>query len=167
MVGERQIAGFKDDEPVKVDIPLLDKTVNIQMLKAGLAYPLLYTSSPRYHRDHIRRDIQRFQSQRKGIWKNDSSHSFRLEDDYSSIDAPDGTQIFPKLYRRCIDFLRDRNKGFSGDILEWIENKGEKENDQVIINERDFPSRLSNIVEVHNDKVSLTADITDLIFIEK
>jgi endonuclease YncB( thermonuclease family) len=158
---------FKDDEIVNVDLATLDKTVNIQVLKEGFAYPLVYTSTPRYHRDHIRQIAKQLQTQRKGIWKNDGSSSFRLED-YSSIDDPHGSPIFPKLYRRCVDYLKDYlDQRFSGDLVDWILSKGDKENDQVLINETDFPSKLSNIVEVHNSKISLTANITDLIFVEK
>jgi hypothetical protein len=137
------------------------------MLREGSAYPLLYTSTPRFHRDHIRQVARQIKNERKGIWNDDGSSSFKL-DDYSSIDDPHGVPIFSKLYRRCVDYLRDYlGQRFSGDVVDWIQSKGDKENDQVLINEVDFPSKLSQIVEVHNNKVSLTADLIDLTFVEK
>ena len=103
-----------------MDISVLDK---IAMLREGSAYPLLYTSTPRFHRDHIRQVARQIKNERKGIWNDDGSSSFKL-DDYSSIDDPHGVPIFSKLYRRCVDYLRDYlGQRFSGDVVDGFNRR--------------------------------------------
>ena len=156
---------FEDNASVSVDNEILDKTVNMQMLKNGYAYPLLYTSTPRSHRDRIREIAKNAKDKKKGIWQQDSSPSFDLID-FSSVDAPTGSVIYPKVYRRTVDYLTDLNRGFTGDLSEWIHSKGSKEDDEVILDER-FQSRLSQVIEVHNSRIAMTADIMDMTFVER
>jgi hypothetical protein len=82
-------------------------------------YPLLYTSTPLLHRQHIREIARAVRDDdKKGVWENDSSSMFKLED-YSSIIPPNGVLIFPKMFRRSIDYLKAINQGFIGDIGDW------------------------------------------------
>jgi hypothetical protein len=151
---------------IAVNIQTLDKSINMNLLKEGIVYPLLYTSTPLLHRQHVR-DIAKGvrNTNKEGVWKVDSSSMFKLED-YSSITPPIGALIFPKLFRRSIDYLEAVSKGFIGDLGDWLIQNDKTENDHVLIDEK-YELRLSVIIEQYNSKVVLKADILELGFIER
>jgi hypothetical protein len=156
---------LQDMEAVSADTKVIDKTINISLLREGLAYPLLYTSAPLLHRQHIRELAKNVRTEDRGIWPLDSSSMFKLEN-YSSITSPNGSLIFPKLFRRAIDFFKAVDKGFTGDIIHWLIEMDEKENDHVLVDER-YELRLSDILEQYNRKVVLKMDLLELVFIER
>ncbi len=129
-------------------------------------YPLLYTSTPLLHRQHIREIARAVRDgDKKGVWENDSSSMFKLED-YSSIIPPNGVLIFPKMFRRSIDYLKAINQGFIGDIGDWLIQHDKDENDHVLVDEK-YELRLSDIIEQYNNNVTLKTDILELVFIER
>lgn len=149
-----------------VDIKTLDNSVNMSLLKVGIVYPLLYTSTPLLHRQHIREIARAVRDgDKKGVWEKDSSSMFKLED-YSSITPPNGVLIFPKMFRRSIDYLKAVNQGFIGDIGDWLIQHDKDENDQVLVDEK-YELRLTDIIEQYNNNVTLKTDILELVFIER
>ena len=117
-------------------------------------------------RDHIHEIAKGVKNKRKGVWDKDESPSFNLID-FDSIDTPNGSVIYPKIYRRCVDYVTDLSKGnFTGDLIEWLHYKGDKEDDETLLDER-FKSQLSQVLEIHNSRMTMTADINDLTFVER
>lgn len=158
--------GFSSGEIMEVDVDTLEQTVNIQLLKKGEAYPLLYTSTPLLNREYIRELAVKSQDSRSGIWTYDHTTSFELYD-YESIEPPNGLLIFPKIFRRAIDYLRDYHNGvFRGSLIEWMRWKGEQEDDMVLIDER-FEVHLSDLLEQHNYSVTLKTGLLDVTFVER
>ena len=87
-----------------------------------------------------------------------------------SISPPDGVLILPKLFRRCTDYLKARAEGFSGTLPDWLvsvsASGSRPEDDRVLIGGRtEVP--LSQIVKQLNDRISFTADLLDVVFVEK
>ena len=94
---------------------------------------------------------------------------FKLADQ-ASISPPNGALILPKLFRRCTDYLKDRADGFRGTLPDWLVSVSgsgtRQENDQVLVGGRsEVP--LSTLVKQLNDSVSFTADLLDIVFVEK
>lgn len=80
---------FSNGEIVEVNKGLLDRTANIQLLKRGEAYPLLYTSTPTANRKYIRELARKTRDDRAGVWIDDKTASFELYD-YRSVEPPNG-----------------------------------------------------------------------------
>jgi hypothetical protein len=156
---------YADGTDVLMDTNVLDITINIELIKKGTVYPLLYTSTPLVHRQHIRNLSISIQQANFGVWPDDESHDFELED-FSSIIPPDGVLVYPKLFRRAIDFIKTRTTELDN-LPDWIrEYKGGSENDLVMIDES-FDISLSDLLTQVNDNVSLQVGIHQMTFHEK
>lgn len=155
---------LSDGDDFMVSTKLLAQTVNAQMIRLGCAYPLLYTSTPAAHRDWLREQAKIARASQLGVWAADRSREFTLLDRTSICDAT-GTLIFPKFFRRSIDYLRHTQTGqFHGDFAAWL-NATPGENDLVVVNGIELP--LSQLFQHRNSKISCQADLLDMVFVEK
>ncbi len=159
----------EDGSTVVLDQPLLDRTLNVWLLRQGLAYLLLYSSNPPEQRARLREFAAAARSSGGPVWLRDASVAFVL-DGTASI-GPGGQLVFPKLFRRAVDYVRDvERNGFPGTLLDWLLAHSQAgsgdENDRVSVAGGE-PLRLSDLIQTDGDKVSLTADLLDLVFVEK
>ena len=155
---------LQDGTDFIVDTDLLSQTLNAQMLRLGCAYPLLYTSTPAAHRDWLREQAKLARERRLGVWAADCSREFTLLDRTSICDDK-GTLIFPKFFRRSIDYLRHLGTGqFHGDFAAWL-TATPGENDLVVVNGLEIP--LSQLFQHRNSKIICQADLLDMVFVEK
>ena len=162
-------ADLRDGAWSELEPALLDRTLNARSLAAGLSYLTLYTSTPAAHRTRLRRIAGQARDAGKGVWAVDETAMFKLADQ-ASISPPNGALILPKLFRRCTDYLKDRADGFRGTLPDWlvsVSGSGTRsENDQVLVGGRsEVP--LSSLVKQLNDSISFTADLLDIVFVEK
>lgn len=124
-----------DGSTVVLDQALLDRTLNVWLLRQGLAYLLLYSSNPPEHRARLREQAAAARGGAGPVWLRDASAAFVL-DGASSI-GPGGQLVFPKLFRRAFDYVRDVDRGFSGTLIDWLlahqrPDRGD-ENDRVSV----------------------------------
>lgn len=152
----------------RVDAELLRTTINFQMLTEGAAYYTVYTSTPLEHRRLLRQSALAARNDNLGVWAEDTTNQFELVD-RKSITAPNGQLILPKLFRRSIDYLKAVDKGFRGNLKDWlIENsKGSRnENDRVVISDG-VEVNLSDLIQQRNSRVAFQADLLNITFLEK
>ncbi len=163
-----------DDPPpdaqfAEVDAELLRATVNAASLEQGVAYLTLYSSTPARHRRTLRAIAADAREQQLGVWATDDTENFELLN-HDSIGPPDGELVLPKLFRRCTDYLKARDAGFAGLLPEWmtaVSATGRRpENDLLLIGGKTEVA-LSTVVQHLNDRIRFTADILDVVFIEK
>ena len=103
---------------------------------------------------------QKARDDRIGLWPQDLTRGFELTD--NAAIGPDGQLIFPKLFRRCTDYLHDINhENFVGSLLEWMEAKGE--NDPVEVGQRAV-TQFASLISQEGSRVSLSADLLALVF---
>ena len=99
----------------------------------------------------------------------DESDNFELLD-HDSLGPPDAALILPKLFRRATDYLKARDAGFAGLLPEWLVDASASgrrpENDLLLIGGKTEVS-LSSVVQHLNDRIRFTADLLDVIFVEK
>lgn len=160
-------AALKDGHWVYVSSALLDKTMNAFMLTIGMAYYTVYTSTPFEHRRHLRALAAAAREQQIGVWAQDQTDEFMLENDASI--GPEGQLILPKLFRRATDYLKDVARGFSGNLSDWIVSVSQgsrDENDRVLIDDY-IEVQLSELLEQRNRWVAFQADPLDIVFVEK
>ena len=157
---------FDDTATGRVEPDRLAQTANLAMLQAGFAYPLLYTSTPREHRAVFTEAGRRARDEKLGVWDLDASPRFALQD-RGSIDAgaPAAQLVFPKLFRRATDYLTAVERGFEGDLVDWLERNG-TEDDLVVVNgTNEVP--LSVLLRRENDRYRFDADVTETVFVER
>ncbi len=157
-----------DGDWVRVHDELLGQTLNARLLSEGLAYAMVYTSTPFDHRQALRAIAVAARDAGRGVWGLDSTAEFRL--DGQAALGPDGQLILPKLFRRCTDYLTSVAQGFRGDLQDWLiaisRRRSRDENDRVIVREA-VEVRLSDLIEQRNRWISFSADPLDLTFVEK
>jgi endonuclease YncB( thermonuclease family) len=142
----------------------LSKTMNYFMLEEGMAFGLFYTSAPEDHRNYFRAIAEAARKAKKGVWSEDSSEDFVI-DGQTSL-GPEGTLIYPKLFRRATDYLKDVAKGvFSGDLAEWIKAKSTSEDDEVWIGK--VKVHFSELVTQSNKHTHLQGDVLGMVFVER
>jgi endonuclease YncB( thermonuclease family) len=151
------------DEWIHPTKALLERSFNFQLLKRGLVYLLAYDSLPREVYKFFRVVALQAKEHNLGVWPLDHSAGFRL-DSQDSL-APDGTLIFPKLFRRCTDFLKSIRGAEFFSLPDWIRNNP-KEDDLVILGNL-AEVHLSELVQQENREISFRADLFDIIFVEK
>ena len=123
---------------------------------------------PFKHRQFFREVAKSARDDQKGVWAIDTTSEFMLENQESV--GPDGQCILPKLFRRCTDYLKDVNKGFKGNLADWLlwisESKSRNENDHVLINDS-IEVLLSELLDQRNRTIVFQADLLDIVFVEK
>jgi endonuclease YncB( thermonuclease family) len=162
-------AGMADGDQVEAGEALLQKTLNYMMLVEGMAYYLGYDSMPEAHRDLFREASRSARNVGLGVWQQDATDNFDLEDE-SSI-GPDGQLIFPKLFRRCTDYMHaEDHDNFPGNFLDWLKSTDQRgpnrtENDPVLVKgqRREF----ADLIQEKGNRISLDEDLLDLLFVEK
>lgn len=150
----------------RVEAGALARTANLAMVQAGFAYPLLYTSAPREHRAVFAEAGRRARDENLGVWELDATPRFALRD-RGSIEAGSAAarMIFPKLFRRATDYLTAVERGFEGDLVDWLERNG-AENDSVVVGgAHEVP--LSVLLRRENDRYRFDADVTEAVFVER
>jgi endonuclease YncB( thermonuclease family) len=160
-------AAFLDHDWIRLDGALLAGTMNAQMLDSGLAYYTVYTSTPLAHRQALSEIAMRAKTENRGVWALDSTPEWVLEN-MDSVGAG-GQLILPKLFRRCVDYLRDVARGFSGELSDWLLSKdhgARNENDRVVVyGTIEVP--LSALITQRNKRVAFSVDPLDITFVEK
>lgn len=152
----------------RVSESVLRATANYALVQSGKAYSLAYTSLPAAHREVLRAAARAARAKKLGVWKDDATmRGFALTGGQRSI-GPGGALIFPKLFRRCVDYLADRRVGFGGTFLEWLRghgSNGEPKPDLVTVK---YAANilLSSVMKERGGRISLSVDVTDLLFVE-
>jgi hypothetical protein len=165
---EGDVEGVEDGTAIHLSQELIQSTLNYKALSKGLAYLNLYSSVPLVHRRSLRTVAATARAEELGVWAIDRTPSFPLPD-LASVSAPDGALIYPKLFRRCVDYFKAVAKGFEYDLKEWLlwtETTSNSQNDSVLLNGR-TEVKLSDLILQQNSRVSIQADTIDLVFLER
>ena len=153
---------------VNVDQALLDQTLNLRLLSEGQAYYTVYTSMPVTHRHHLRAVAADARTAGKGVWGRDTTADWLLADQASI--GPGGQLILPKLFRRCTDYLKAVDKGFIGNLGDWLLTTSatptRDENDRVLLRDT-IEVHLSDLIQQRNQHIAFQADLLDITFVEK
>lgn len=159
-------AGLSNGQEIPDDADvasLLRSSLNFRMIEAGMLYYLAYDSMPEAHRNLFREAAAAARAAGLGVWVQDSTAEFELES-AASI-GPDGELIYPKLFRRCTDYLLARDQdNFTGSFTDWLRAAG-PENDPVEV--RGDRTTFADLIGESDGIVSLAEDTLDLVFVER
>lgn len=142
---------------------LLGATANAWLLATGAAYPLAYTSTEAAVREALRSTAAAARAAALGVWAVDATPSFPVTDQQAL--GPGGALVYPKLFRRATDYLRDRAAGAGPGLPEWLAAHPDQD-DAVLVAGAD-PVPLHTLLTQQGDTVSLLPDLLDLVFLER
>lgn len=154
----------KDGQVLSLTPNELRNSLNYKMLEEGFAYLLTYSSMPASHIDFFRAAAIRAKSQRKNIWSADTTSLFNVTDK-SSIAGENTQLIYPKLFRRFIDYYNDKSKGFDGTLSDWL--KISNEDDMVLPYGSSKEISISSIIKQRSSTTWFRTDTNYLVFIER
>jgi endonuclease YncB( thermonuclease family) len=96
-------AGFVTGGEIFLDVPLLDKSVNAQMIRDGLAYPTFYSSLFAGLRNHISALATASRAASKGLYAFDTTNRLFTVDHIGAL--TEQHVIMPKLFRRASAYV--------------------------------------------------------------
>jgi hypothetical protein len=138
----------------------LEKSVNYQSVLAGLAYPTYYTGFFSDLREKITAAVaQARKGDGKGIWPKDKTTKGFIVSSLASV--TDDVVILPKLFRRIINFMGN------GGSIDGFKDYLAANPDPVLELKTGHFTNLDTFVEVTGNKVKLTVEPENLVFIEK
>ncbi len=167
------LKGFDQDDgsDVKLSHCILEQTYNFQAIKAGNAYLGLYSGGLTF--DIQSNLIAAYKESRKaeaGIWKLDRTHRF-VVNTLDDLGPEQGSLIYPKIFRRCVDALRWAGGEFEPgrDIDDFLVDSP-RENDRFIVHPVHggrLTSRLSDVLEQVNNQIKVEVDFNTVEFVSK
>jgi Staphylococcal nuclease homologue len=158
---EADLEAFTDGQRMGLDDALLAKSMNANVLQAGMAYYTVYSSQPESHQVFMRDLAQQSKDANLGIWRVDKTSEFTLN---NFEDVTNHQLILPKLFRRCINYLRDKDKGFAGTLQDWLLTNPDS-NDALQLGTRQ--TTLSSVLQIEGNTIKVLFDPLEAVFLEK
>jgi Staphylococcal nuclease homologue len=158
---EPDLTPYQDGERIALDDVLLGTSMNTKVLQAGMAYYTVYSSQSESQRVFMRGIAQQAKDANLGIWAVDKTSEFTLN---TVEDVTHNQLILPKLFRRCIVYLRERDKGFSGTLQDWLIANPDSD-DEILLGDR--KTRLSSVIQSNGATVKVLFDPLEAVFLEK
>ena len=95
-----------DGDVVRLEVDLLEESINYQLAAEGLVYPTYYEGLFSSLRNKITEVVQNARNNNLGLWSEDRTVSgFSI----SSLDDAQNVVMMPKLFRRIISWLREND----------------------------------------------------------
>ena len=149
----------EDGTRVKLDVQRMKSSVNFKLIQSGLAYPSFYSTLPDDLRGAIRDAVI-----------NDDSEFCPRDHTRSGVDwggpgsISDLQPIFPKLWRRLRDYIRDRYFSEEADTLDAFIDYLRLQEERVHIVSQSRSTTLDEIVIVEGNTVRMELPPKDLVF---
>ena len=137
------------------------QSANAELLRAGQAYPLYYSTLYYDLRDALTRTVKTARRKREGIWKYDKTTKGFPVPDLKVLEEE--YVIFPKLFRRIARFFKKGGTEITK-FLKWlVEESGE--NDELTVIPKIQFIKFSNIIDVSNSgRVKLKEKPENIVF---
>ncbi len=161
----------EDGSDIKLTTSLLADTYNHHAIKSGLAYLGIYSGGLSFDvQSNLVATYKKAKTAKLGVWKLDRTRRFTVNT-LDDIGPEQGSLIYPKIFRRCVDALRWSGGEFEPgrDIDDFLTDRP-NENDQFIVHARDsgqLKSRLSDVLEQINNQIRIQVDFNTVEFISK
>jgi endonuclease YncB( thermonuclease family) len=149
----------KTNPQTVVQASWLESSLNVALLKKGLAFNEFYNSMPTSHRELFKRTA--LEAQGTGVWQQNRSQNF----DISSREniRENGVLVLPKLFRRLDNFFEAQRKNETK-LSFWQYLKAEKgiENDDIRVGTREL--KFSDVLVQEGNRLRLNVAPLELLF---
>ncbi|GAA4987754.1 endonuclease YncB(thermonuclease family) [Nonomuraea thailandensis] len=143
-----------DGTTVFVDGPLVDRSVNAQLLAAGLVYPAFYATLPAELRTHLAEVSQAARRKAIGIWPRSAAdpNGAATVRDLAGLER---LVVWPKLFRRIVPYLAAGFTGFDG-FDAWLRADPVNRDDELFLIPRLERGNLHDVVRGSGQQIQLT-----------
>jgi hypothetical protein len=149
-----------DGEPIFVDEPLLDKSINVKIVASGLAYVEPYDTMPIALIKHMRVILKQARAAGTGIFARESV-SVGKAATINSLDDAQEAVMWPKLFRRLASYFLEGRTGLS-DFDAWIRQDPVRRDDTLRLPDGE-KGNMHDTYLVSGNKLSLACDPEDLL----
>lgn len=161
----------EDGSDVKLSTSLLAKTYNYHATKTGLAYLGMYSGGLSFEiQSSLIAAYREAKAAKLGIWKLDRTKRFTVNT-LDDLGPEQGSLIYPKIFRRCVDALRWAGGEFEpGRDVDDFLMESPNENDQFVVHAchgGQLKSRLSDVLEQINNQIRIQVDFNTVEFKSK
>lgn len=151
----------RDGEQVRVTVALLKRSLNYRLLSRGFAYPLFYDSLYADLRAALTAAAQAAAGTPAGVWNHAPT---RLQTIRGTADIEGRALLFPKLFRRLVDFYAAGQT----DLIQlgaWMDAKND--NDEVWKLPGWNRTHFDNVLKISGNRIALAQSPEDLVFVSK
>lgn len=153
----------RDGSTVTLDTEHLDKSVNAKLLSDGHVYPAFYgTLSPNL-RDHLAAKSKAARTAKKGIWPRSTADTTNGAAKISDVESLTTLVLWPKLFRRLVDFLSSNHNGLSG-FDAWLRRDPIKRDDSIFRLDINKHARFHDIITVDGDRIKINVEFEQVVF---
>ncbi len=160
----------EDGADVKLTQDILKQTWNYDAARTGNTYLGLYAGGLSSDIcDALIAAYKAAKAKQAGLWPLDQTSRFTVST-LADICAPDGSLIYPKIFRRCVDALKWAGGEFrQGHDLDDFLKAHPRENDQIVVccDGGRLKVRLSDVIEQGNNQISIAVDLNTVEFVSK
>lgn len=161
----------EDGADIKLTTALLAETFNHHATKTGLAYLGMYSGGLSFEiQSNLIATYKEANASQSGIWKLDKTRQFTVNT-LEDLSSEQGTLIYPKIFRRCVDALRWAGGEFEpGRDVDDFLFELPHENDQFIVHASHggkLKSRLTDVLEQVNNRIRIQVDFNTVEFVSK
>ncbi len=150
-----------DGERIFVGIDWLEASVNVQLVREGLAYAELYGTMPLELIRRMRKLVKDARQAADGFWGCESVGRKRRRQLKGLGDLPE-LVLFPKLYRRLVKYFLDGYEGLS-DFDTWIRADPVARDDRALLPDGEM-GNLHDLYDVSPRGIKLRYQPEDLMF---
>ncbi|ABK17538.1 MAG TPA: hypothetical protein PLO63_17725 [Syntrophales bacterium] len=161
----------QDGSDVKLTSSLLAETYNHHAVTTGLAYLGLYSGGLSFEiQSALIAAYKEARDSKAGLWTLDKTSRFTVNT-LDDIGPEQGSLIYPKVFRRCVDALRWAGGEFEpGRDVDDFLAVSPHENDQFVVHAAHggrLKSRLSDVLEQVNNQIKIQVDLNTVEFVSK
>ncbi|MBF2066141.1 MAG: thermonuclease family protein [Calothrix sp. C42_A2020_038] len=152
----------EDGSNIFLDKSLLQKSANYHLLKQGLVYPTFYSKLYPDLRKELAKAAETARTELQGLWSEDKTNTGFILESLETI--TDQAVILPKLFRRLISYLaiNDGSVALDG-FVQYVDSL----DDKIIILPDGHVTGFDYVIKIEGQKLWLTQQPEDLVFVEK
>jgi endonuclease YncB( thermonuclease family) len=151
-----------DGKPIFVDEALLDRSVNAQIVQAGLAYVEPYDTMPMTLVERMRTLVREARDAQIGIFAAESV-SIGKSAKIGSIDDAQTLVLWPKLFRRLASYFAEGNMGLA-DFDLWVRDDPVRRDDSLRLPDGEA-ANLHDTYDITGNDLSLKYNPEDLLIV--
>jgi hypothetical protein len=150
-----------DGSNVTPTIALVQQSVNFQLLREGLVYPIFYVNQLALVRQALTEGAIAARISETGLWQADRTlKGFELQ---SIATLTQEVVLFPKLFRRLIGYIAQKKDVDLVDLEAYLTTNS----DRLQLASSQEMTTLLSLLHVSGQNVQLTHPLEDLLFMEK
>jgi hypothetical protein len=155
-------SGKTDGSKVVATIAWLQQSVNYQLLREGLVYPIFYNNQSARVRQTLTEAVIAARVTETGLWADDRTLSgFEIKGVETLTQE---AVIFPKLFRRLMGYFAQQGTFDLAGLAAYLEVNSDR---LYLVSEGEPMRTMLEFLEIKGQRVRLMGTIEDLLFMEK